>query len=74
MKIINYTKPKLLIADEGKHIRDINDLYIPEHIDEKTNEIVLEHIPYYTTVIFLADNFDENKLNELYVEEKIEKE
>lgn len=30
-----------------------------------------EHKPYYATVIFLADNFDENKLNDLYVEEDI---
>lgn len=74
MKIINYTKPKLLIADENHHIRAINDIYKEEYIDEKTGEIIPEHIPYYATVIFLADNFDENRLNELYVEEKIEKE
>ena len=29
--------------------------------------------PYYASIIFLADNFDENKLNELYVEEELNK-
>lgn len=67
MKYIGYTKPKLLIADEGKHIRSIDD--VPRE-DENGNKIE----PYYTSVIFLADNFDESKLNELYVEEEIEKE
>lgn len=65
MEIRNYGKKKILIADENKHIRDINDLYIPATETEK------EHRPYYATIIFLADNFDENKLNDLYVEEDI---
>ena len=30
-----------------------------------------EHKPYYATIIFLADNFDESKLNELYIEEEM---
>lgn len=71
MQLINYTKPKLLIADEGKLIRSKNDVYVPAKYDEEGNIIEPEHIPYYSSVIFLADNFDENKLNELYVEEEI---
>ena len=74
MKYIGYTKPKLLIADEGKHIRSIDDVYTPVKYNEQGELIEPEHLPYYTSVIFLADNFDESRLNELYVEEEIEKE
>ena len=37
MKLLNYTKPKMIVADEGKHIRLINDIYISEHTDEHYN-------------------------------------
>ena len=67
MEIRKYGAKKILIADTNKHIRSIDD--IPRE-DENGNKIE----PYYASVIFLADNFDESKLNELYVEEKIEKE
>lgn len=67
MEIRTYGAKKILIADTNKHIRSIDD--IPRE-DEEGNKIE----PYYTSVIFLADNFDESKLNELYVEEEIEKE
>ena len=66
MEIRKYGNKKILTADEGKHIRDINDVYVPASETEE------EHFPYYTSIIYLADNFDESKLNELYVEEKIE--
>ena len=65
MEIRKYGAKKILIADENKHIRDINDLYIPATETEE------EHKPYYASIIILADNFDESKLNELYVEEEI---
>lgn len=65
MEIRKYGTKKILIADENKHIRDINDVYVPATETEE------EHKPYYTSVIFLADNFDDSKLNELYVEEEI---
>lgn len=67
MEIRTYGKKKILIADENKQIRDINDIYTPATETEE------EHKPYYTSVIFLADNFDDSKLNELYVEEEIER-
>ena len=67
MEIRKYGEKKILIADENKQIRDINDVYA--HATE-TEE---EHNPYYTSVIFLADNFDDSKLNELYAEEEIER-
>ena len=66
MEIRTYGAKKILIADENKHIRDINDVYTPATETEE------EHNPYYTSIIFLADNFDDSKLNELYVEEEIE--
>lgn len=65
MEIRTYGAKKILIADENKQIRDINDVYVPATETEE------EHKPYYTSVIFLADNFDDSKLNELYVEEDI---
>ena len=63
MEIRKYGNKKILIADENKHIRNINDVY--------NTDGEIEHIPYYTSIIFLADNFDESKLNELYIEEEI---
>ena len=72
MILFNYTKPKMIVADEGKHIRDKKDVYVPEHKDEEGN-IVPEHFPHYSTTIFVPDNFTEEQMNELYVEETIEK-
>ena len=65
MEIRKYGSKKILIADENKQIRDINDVYIPATETEE------EHKPYYASIIFLADNFEDSKLNELYVEEEI---
>lgn len=73
MVLLNHTKPlRMLIADEGKHIRDINDVYVEEHYDEDGN-FVAEHIPYYTTVIFVGEQLQTlEQCKELYVEEEIE--
>ena len=65
MEIRKYGNKKILIADENKQIRDINDVYTPATETEE------EHKPYYASIIFLADNFEDSKLNELYVEEEI---
>lgn len=65
MTLFNYTKPNMIVADRGKHIRSFNDVY---YIDEETGE---EHFPYYATTIFVPDGFTEEKMNELYVEEYI---
>ena len=62
MEIRKYGNKKILIADEDCHIRSIDDV-----TREDENGNIIE--PYYASVIFLADNFDDNKLNELYVEE-----
>jgi hypothetical protein len=68
MKLFSYTKPKMIVADEGKHIRGINDVYVAEYTDEN-GELVPEHIPYYSTTIFVPDTFTEEQMHELYVEE-----
>ena len=71
MQYIGHSKPKLLIADEGKKIRNINDLYIPAEYDEEGNLIKEEHLPYYSTIIFLAEQINSlEKCQELYVEEE----
>ena len=72
MTLFSYTKPKMIVADEGKQIRDKKDVYVPEHKDEEGN-IVPEHFPHYSTTIFVPDDFTEEQMNELYVEETIEK-
>ena len=70
MKLFSYTKPKMIVADEGKQIRAINDIYVAEHTDEEGN-VVPEHFPYYATTIFVPDTFTEEQMNEEYVEEEI---
>ncbi len=62
MKIVENNKFKKLIANDGKKIRSINDVYFKDENGE-------EHYPYYTTIIYLPNNFDISKINELYVEE-----
>jgi hypothetical protein len=68
MTLFDYTKPRMIVADKGKKIRSINDVYEAKHTDENGNEIE-EHFPYYATTIFVPDNFTEEQMNELYVEE-----
>jgi hypothetical protein len=70
MILFDYTKPKMIVAEKGKHIRGINDVYVAEHKDEEGN-IVPEYIPQYATTIFVPDSFTEEQMNELYVEEEI---
>ena len=72
MQLFTYTKPKMIVSDEGKHIRDVNDVYLAEHYDEEGN-LVPEHIPYYSTTIFVPDNFTVGMMNDLYIEEELNK-
>ena len=72
MQLITWTKPKMIISDEGKPIRDKQDVYVPAHRDEEGN-LVPEHFPHYSTTIFVPDDFTKEMMNELYVEETIEK-
>ena len=68
MTLFDYTQPKMIVADKGKHIRSVDDVYVPEYIDENGNEVP-EHFPHYSTTIFVPENFTEQQMNELYVEE-----
>ena len=71
MQLITHTTPRLLVADEGKHIRDINDIYVPAHYDESGNWIE-EHKPYYSTVIFLGTQITTlEQAQQLYIEENV---
>lgn len=71
MKVIERDTLRILEADEGKHIRLISDVYVPEHIDEETGEVVPEHFPYYSTTIYLAKNFNIEEIDDYYIEEVI---
>ena len=70
MILFDYTQPKMIVADKGKHIRDVNDVYVAEYVDEEGN-IVPEHVPHYSTTIFVPNQFTEEQMNELYIEEDI---
>lgn len=69
MQFFDYTKPKMIVADKGKHIREANDVYVPEHKDEEGN-VIEEHFPYYSTTIFVPDSFTKEQMDELYAEEE----
>ena len=71
MILFDYTKPKMIVAEKGKYIREKQDVYKEAYIDENGNEIP-EHFPYYTTTIFVPDSFTEEQMNEQYVEEDME--
>lgn len=69
MQLIKRSDLRILIADEGKHIRSVDDVYVPEHRDSETGELIPEHFPYYSEVIFLGVQVKEEEINDLYVEE-----
>ena len=71
MKFFNYTKPKMVVADEGKQIRAKNDVYVAEHTDEEGN-LVPEHFPYYSTTVFVPDSYTKEQAEQEYVEEVID--
>lgn len=70
MILFDYTNPKMIVAEKGKHIRSKEDIYVAEHTDEEGN-IIPEHIPHYTTTIFVPNSFTEEQMNEQYFEEEI---
>lgn len=71
MILFDYTKPKMIVAEKGKKIREVKDVYIEQYTDEEGN-IVPEHIPYYATTIFVPDNFTEEQMRQQYIEENAE--
>ena len=70
MKLLTNEKPHRIVSEEGKHIREINDVYVEEH--EEEGQIIPEHVPYYTTLIYVPDSITEEMMNKMYVEESIE--
>ena len=75
MQLINYTTPRILVADEGKHFRDRNDIYVPEHINKETGELIPEHFPYYMTMCFPGVQIQTiEDAEEIYIEEDIKEE
>ena len=68
MQLIEHTRPKMIISEVGKMIRSVDDIYIPEHYDEDGN-LISEKYPYYATTIFVPNDFTEEQMNELYIEE-----
>lgn len=71
MKLINYTNPRILIADEGKHFRDKNDVYKEAYIDENGNQVE-EHSPYYMTMCFPGIQIQTlEQAQEIYIEEDL---
>ena len=71
MELISHTIPKMVISSKGTKIRAKNDAYVPEYTDEEGN-IATEHIPYYTTTIFVPDSYTKEQMEQDYVEEEIE--
>lgn len=65
MQYFGYTQSKILIADEGKKLRLKNDEY------KEATETEEEHIPYYTDMVFLPKNINEEEAKEMYVEEEV---
>lgn len=60
-----------LIADKGKVLRAVDDVYVESHIDEDGNKVE-EHIPCTTNEAFLPKNITEEQAKEMYVEEEKE--
>lgn len=71
MQVILHTTPAMVIADKGKKLRDKNDEYKEAYTDEDGN-LVGEHLPHYTDVVFIPNSLTEEEVKELYTEEKIE--
>lgn len=71
MELIKSEKFCKLVASEGMHIRDINDVYVPESVDGQGNK-TKEKYPHYSPKIYLPPNFTLEEAMELYVEEPIE--
>lgn len=71
MRIIKERKYKLVLADYGEHIREADDIYVPEHFDEE-GELIPEHFPEYYEMLYVSKKLTDEEIMELYVEEFIE--
>lgn len=68
MKIIETNLFKKLIADEGKQLRNIDDVYKEAYIDKNGNKIE-EYQPSYSTTVFIPKNIANEEILKMYVEE-----
>lgn len=67
MKIIKDENFNKVTASKGKHIRAVNDEYIPEH--EEDGVLISEHFPYYSELLYLPATLSEDEIREMYIEE-----
>lgn len=68
MQIIKRVTPAMIIADEGKHIRNTNDVYKPAYVDER-GIYIEEHFPEYHDVIFIPNDMPDDVIKEIFTEE-----
>ena len=70
MKLIKEERFNKLYAEEGKHIRAINDTYKPAYTDENGNKID-EYFPNYFTEAYIPKSVTVDNMSKMYVEEDI---
>lgn len=68
MQYIKTVLSNKLIADKGKVLRAVNDVYVEAHVDEEGNKVE-EHIPCTTNEVFLPNSITEEQAKKMYVEE-----
>ena len=70
MRIEVEEKFNKLYADEGKHIRAINDVHKSAYTDEDGNYFE-EYFPNYFTEAYVPKSVTEDNIESMYVEEGI---
>lgn len=71
MEIIKDGNLNKLIPKKGYKLRDINDVYKEEYVDDNGNTVP-EHNIYYSDFIYLASQVDTvDKAKEIYTEDKV---
>ena len=69
MTLIREEKYNRIVADEGKHIRVIDDVFEPAHYDEDGNWVE-DYFPYYFIEAYVPKKVNEENMYDSYVEEK----
>lgn len=69
MTLIKEKKFNKLLADEGKHIRVIDDVFVPAHYDEDKNWVE-DYFPCYFKEAYVPKKVTEENMYDSYVEEK----
>ena len=59
MILFDYTVPKMIVADKGKHIREKKDVYVAEYTDEEGKWTQLGDWWYYTEVLQAGESTSE---------------